>query len=189
MFLDELFLAWVNDAFNYLKRGKSFIEVACVVSFLDHWNVGSDDLLLHQVLDLELLEPGVGDDVFHVVDPAKSLVLVLVQQLADQVLGDLRYFEPMLVLLRPSYLSVLNQVVHLMLVLVVEGWDAYQHLVDENAECPPVQGVVVACAVNHLRSYQLYTSVFLHRYSGVPQKEFAISSPSILARPKSASLM
>ena len=46
VFLDKLFFAWIYDTFNYFKLGKSFIEVACVVSLLDHWYIGSYNLLL-----------------------------------------------------------------------------------------------------------------------------------------------
>jgi hypothetical protein len=49
----------------------------------------------------------------------------------------------MLVLLGPSDWCMLNQVVHLMLVLVVEGWDSDNHLVDQNAERPPVNCEIV----------------------------------------------
>lgn len=38
-----------------------------------------------------------------------------------------------------------------MFVLVIEGWDADDHLIDEDAEGPPVQGMVMAGTKNHLR--------------------------------------
>lgn len=63
--------------------------------------------------------------------------------------GDL---NAMLVEFGPADGRILNQVVHLMLVLVVEGRNADYHLVDENAQGPPVERVVVSAAHDHLRT-------------------------------------
>ncbi len=60
----------------------------------------------------------------------------------------------MLVLLRPSNLAVLNEVVHLMLVLIVERWDAYEHLINQNTEGPPIEGVVMTRSIDHFGSYR-----------------------------------
>ena len=50
----------------------------------------------------------------------------------------------------PADGRLLDQLVHGRLVLVVEGRYADDHLVDEHAERPPVQRVVVAAANDHL---------------------------------------
>ncbi len=59
----------------------------------------------------------------------------------------------MLLLLWPSDRRVLDVVVHLVLVLVVEGRDADDHLVEKDAQSPPVQSVIMPTANDHLRSY------------------------------------
>lgn len=48
-------------------------------------------------------------------------------------------------------LRLLDEVVHLMLVTVEEGRDTHDHLIDEDAERPPVHRVVVTVADQHLR--------------------------------------
>lgn len=50
----------------------------------------------------------------------------------------------------PANGGVLDQVVHLVLVLVVKGRDSYDHLVNKNSQCPPVQRVVMSRPDNHL---------------------------------------
>ena len=53
-------------------------------------------------------------------------------------------------LLRPADRGTLNQLVHLVLVWVVEWRDANYHLVNEDSKCPPVERLVVAGPLNHL---------------------------------------
>ena len=44
-----------------------------------------------------------------------------------------------------------DEVVHLVLILVEEGWDAHNHLVDQDAQRPPINRVVVAVTPQHFR--------------------------------------
>ena len=48
-----------------------------------------------------------------------------------------------------SDVGVFDGSVHQMLVLVEEGWDADQHFVEEDAEGPPVNCVIVTFAGEH----------------------------------------
>lgn len=50
----------------------------------------------------------------------------------------------------PSQWRLLDEEVHLVLIFVVEWRDADQHFVNQNSECPPVQGVIVARSNDHL---------------------------------------
>lgn len=56
----------------------------------------------------------------------------------------------MLGFLRPADWRVLNQIVHLILIWVVKWRDSDDHLVNQDAKSPPVQGLVVARAHDHL---------------------------------------
>ena len=138
VFLDKLLLARINDTFDGLKVGKSFIEVACIISILYQRNVRSLYLFVKQIFLFEFLEPWMVDYVLHIVDLAQSLGLVLVKKFANNIFGKLRYFKPVLVLLWPSYLTILNEVVHLMLVLIVERRNTDDHFIDQHSKCPPV---------------------------------------------------
>jgi hypothetical protein len=39
---------------------------------------------------------------------------------------------------------MLDEVVHLMLVFIVERRDSYDHFIEQDAKGPPIQGVIVA---------------------------------------------
>lgn len=69
----------------------------------------------------------------------------------DQVLRIGAHLDSMLGFLWPANRRVLDQVVHLVLIRVVKGRYADDHLVDEDAECPPVESFVVSAAHDHLR--------------------------------------
>ena len=53
--------------------------------------------------------------------------------------------------IREINLGLFDEVVHLVLILVEEGWDAHNHLVDQDAQRPPINRVVVAIAPQHFR--------------------------------------
>jgi hypothetical protein len=93
----------------------------------------------------------VAQDLIDIVSVAESFSLVLVQELGQQVLGVGGHREAVLFLRRPSDGPRLNQEVHFVLVLIVERRNAHDHLIDEDAEGPPVQGHTVAGSVDHLR--------------------------------------
>lgn len=44
-----------------------------------------------------------------------------------------------------------NDLVHGVLIAVVEGWDAYNHLIYQDAHAPPVHGLIVSFACDDLR--------------------------------------
>jgi hypothetical protein len=50
----------------------------------------------------------------------------------------------MLFPVRPADGGMLDEVVHLMLVFIVEGRDSNDHLIEQDAQGPPIQGVIVA---------------------------------------------
>ena len=50
----------------------------------------------------------------------------------------------MLFPVRPADRGMLDEVVHLMLVFIVERRDSNDHLIEQNAQGPPIQGVIVA---------------------------------------------
>ena len=68
----------------------------------------------------------------------------------DEVLGCRAHLNAMLGLLWPANRRMLNQIVHLILIRIVKWRDANYHLVDENAERPPVKCFVVSTANDHL---------------------------------------
>jgi hypothetical protein len=55
----------------------------------------------------------------------------------------------MLVLIWPSDWSMLDEVIHLVLVLIVEWWNADDHFVHKNSESPPIQCVVMTTSSDH----------------------------------------
>ena len=56
----------------------------------------------------------------------------------------------MSLLVRPPNWGMLNQVVHLMLVWVVEWGNSNQHLINQDAQCPPIKGSIMSWPNNHL---------------------------------------
>ena len=73
----------------------------------------------------------------------------------------------MLLLNRPSYRSILNHVIHLVLILMKEWRNSNYHLIDENPKSPPVQGVVVPRTHNHLRRQVLWRPTERVRFSAL----------------------
>ena len=50
----------------------------------------------------------------------------------------------MLFPVRPADGGMLDEVVHLRRVFIVEGRDSNDHLIEQDAQGPPIQGVIVA---------------------------------------------
>jgi len=108
------------------------------------------DLARQQFLQIQSFEEFVAKDLLGVLQLSKTLLAILIQQHFYQVLRLVTHVYLMLLRVGPSERSLLDQLVHLMLVLVIERWDAYYHFVNENTECPPVECVIVTGADNHL---------------------------------------
>ncbi len=107
-------------------------------------------LLLQHLFDVYFGKEGMGKD-FLVTLRSKPCILVLLQQPQDQVLSYRRDREAVPLGIGEVNRATGNTVEHDALVRIVEGRDADQHLVDQNAEAPPIDGVVVADASEHLR--------------------------------------
>ena len=101
------------------------------------------------------------EDFVHITIAAKSLASIFCQHLKDEkrrelkfercpsYLGDqvLRFradLDAMLAHLRPANRRVLNQVIHLVLIWVVEWRDSNNHLIDQNAKRPPVESLIMS---------------------------------------------
>ena len=89
---------------------------------------------------------------------AKSRLAILVKELDDQVFGLFRDGDLMANRVREVDRAFPDKEVHSMLVAVEEWRDADDHFVDQDTECPPIHGVVVAIANEHLRSQVLCSS-------------------------------
>lgn len=50
-----------------------------------------------------------------------------------------------------SYFVLLNEEIHFVLVLIEEWRDAHEHFVEQDAQGPPVNRVVMSISVKHLR--------------------------------------
>lgn len=108
-------------------------------------------LSLQQFLQIEALKEFVAKDFFSVALLAQTLLAVFEQEHRYQVLGFLADADFVFDWVGPSQWGLLDELVHLVLVLVIKGRNAYYHFVDQDAQGPPVQGVVVARADDHLR--------------------------------------
>ena len=120
------------------------VKVAQVGLAFDCGNEGRLDLFVHQFVDVKIFEERMKKNVINVVILTKSHLSVFSKHFGDQILCLRGDFDVMPLLDGPTDRRVLNEVVHLMLVLVVEWRNADDHLVDEDAESPPVQRLVVA---------------------------------------------
>lgn len=81
---------------------------------------------------------------------SQALEFILVEQFLNEVLGVFRNKDLVLDWVREVDVSRLDQVVHLVLVPVEEWRDTHDHLVDQDAQRPPVYSVVVPIADQHL---------------------------------------
>jgi hypothetical protein len=81
-------------------------------------------------------------------------------------------FNPMLIFRWPPNWGMLDQVIHLMLVLVVERRDPDYHFIDQNTQCPPINCVVMARAHYHLRRQVFGRSTKWVRLLGVVLQNF-----------------
>jgi len=71
--------------------------------------------------------------------------------LRDEVFGIGGHLDAVLGFLGPPDRRMLDQVVHLVLIGVVEGRDPDNHLVDQDSEGPPIKSFVVSRADDHFR--------------------------------------
>ena len=82
----------------------------------------------------------------------KSRLAILVEQLADKILSVVGDSDSMAYWVREVDRTLSNKEVHSVLVLMEEGWDSNYHFVNQNAQSPPVNRVVVSVSNEHLGS-------------------------------------
>ena len=115
------------------------------------------DLLVDQLLDVDVFQPRVRHHFLPASLRAQSFVLVLVQQLVYEVLAIIRKFDWLWMNVRRDEVDTifLNHIVHLLVsgrvVFNVEGREADNHLVGQDAQCPPIDWERVALLGYHLR--------------------------------------
>jgi len=107
-------------------------------------------LLGGQFGHVDLIEEWVVKNIFDTLLGTQSFMLVLVEQFDDEVLSIVRDVDFVFHGVGEVNRAGLDQVVHLMFVAVEEGRDTHDHLVDEDAEGPPIYGVVVPISDEHL---------------------------------------
>ena len=153
----ELVLVLVDDGalrraqdrvLHFCLRRQVLVKVGQVL--LHSWHVGWRDLLGDELLDVQVGEPGVRQDLVDAVRP-ESLRSILVQQFDDQVLGLGADGDTVAHGVGETHGALTDQEVHPMLVPMEERRDADNHLEDEDAERPPVDGEVVSVADEHFR--------------------------------------
>ena len=109
---------------------------------------GRTDLLVAQLLQVELAEEGVREDLVAAIC-TEAPGFIFLQQLLNYIFCDVADTDPMPLLVWPSDFGPLDVQEHYVAVLVVEGRDPCEHFVDEDAEGPPVRGVVMAGTKEH----------------------------------------
>jgi len=138
MFVNQLSFSGIDETFLNLKLGEFLIKVAGIIFLFDGWNIRSSDLLLQQVFNIQVSKPTMGNNIVDSSFFAKSLCFVFFEKLADKILRLRAHFKAMLLLSRPPNGTTLNQIVHLMLILIVEWWNTNYHLIDQNSKSPPI---------------------------------------------------
>mmetsp|Transcript_81445 Transcript_81445/g.230789 ORF Transcript_81445/g.230789 Transcript_81445/m.230789 type:complete len:389 (+) Transcript_81445:44-1210(+) len=142
--LIERVLVGVDDG-GQLVRVRVVVEVAGVGVPGDLGLEGRAQLLVDEVAEVDLLEPLV---LLDVVDPVLQVPVALAKVRGEQLLD-----EPLRVLvegLREDDLPAQDLLVDAHGVLVAERRLADDHLIDEDAEGPPVDGLAVALVQQHL---------------------------------------
>ena len=98
------------------------------------------------------------DDFLEVILRAKSLVLVLVQQLEYDVHKLITVLDLVLALVGEDHLGLADLKQQQLALAVVEWRHADEHLVDENAQSPPIDREIVALVHHHLWSEVLWST-------------------------------
>lgn len=106
---------------------------------------GRSDLLVAQLLQVELAEEGVREDLVAAIC-TQAPAFIFLEQLLNYIFCDVADTDSVPLLVRPSDLGSLDIQEHYIAVLVIEGRDSCEHLVDQNAEGPPVGRMVMPCA-------------------------------------------
>mmetsp|Transcript_46168 Transcript_46168/g.118971 ORF Transcript_46168/g.118971 Transcript_46168/m.118971 type:complete len:309 (-) Transcript_46168:476-1402(-) len=146
MFLAEV---RVHHCELYFLAGEAGVEVGCVFFSAQLGLEGCFNLLSHELVEIDGLEEGVlADSLGILIATSHSLLRVPLEQLENEVLGGVRY----LYLRREAYRVLQDLLVHLGGVFRIERRSAVCHLVDEDAETPPVYILAIALIVNNLRS-------------------------------------
>ena len=109
---------------------------------------GRSDLLVAQLLEVELAEEGVRENLVAAIC-TQAPAFIFLEQLLNYIFCDVADTDSVPLLVRPSDFGSLNIQEHYIAVLVIEGRDSCEHLVDQNAEGPPVGRVVVSRAKQH----------------------------------------
>ena len=81
---------------------------------------------------------------------SKSLFAIFLKELCNEVLCRITYINTVLLGVWPSERCLLDELVHLVLILVIKWWDADYHFVNQYSKRPPIKRVVMTCAYNHL---------------------------------------
>ena len=91
-------------------------------------------------------------NLFNVLVTSKSLVHVFVKQFVNDVLCYWTDTNSMFFRVWVLYCGLFDQLEHMVSHFVIERRNAHKHLIDENPERPPVNSMMVSCAINHLWS-------------------------------------
>ena len=111
-------------------------------------DVGWVKLLGNELFLVDVGKPGVVQDLVDTIG-SESCLTVLVEQLDNKVLCFWRDSNLVADWVWEVYWALSDQEVHSVPVAVEEGWNADDHLVDQDSECPPVDSVVVAVPDKH----------------------------------------
>jgi len=154
--IDDVSLLGREDRLSHLGLlNQLLVEVGEVVR--DLGLVGGNQLLLFELFEVEVLEPGVREDLFDAVG-SESLSAVLVEELHNEVLGFVGHVDLVADGVGEVHGALLNEEVHSVLVTMEEGRNTDDHLVNQDSEGPPIDGVVMTVANEHLRGEILGSS-------------------------------
>lgn len=116
------------------------------------------NLLSHKPFPVDVREPRMIHQIISVILGAESLCHVPLQQLDDDVLQIVGHWDAVSLRVREYDVALPDQVTQLMMVLVHERRSTGDHLVDQDAQRPPINSEVVALHVQDLRSEVLGSS-------------------------------
>ena len=124
---------WV--LFRIEELGVEAVVVLLVLEVQLHWR---DDLLSHQLIDIQTLEEGMSQDLLRITIRAQSLRLVFVEETLDDIRKVVRIIDLVLGFVGKHDLALFDLQEEQLALAIVEWSHTNEHLVDKDAKCPPV---------------------------------------------------
>ena len=127
------------------------VEVGhAVVGIVPLWDELSGNLSAQEGIKVHSLEELVAKHIIYVVLLAESLLSILLTKLGNEVFCLVTDADLVSHRVWPSQRGLLDQHIHLVLVFMIKWRDSNYHFVDQHAQGPPVESVIVSRANYHL---------------------------------------